>query len=121
MARIACLAIKDFSLAALIRANPDLQNLPFAVTHGHGPRAELTIITHTPAADRAAADALVDVAQSLSPTVEEDEPGRIYMALDGMGTLFSSERDLALEAVRRARSVGLNAEVGIAASKEVAA
>src|SRR5579864_6688536 len=93
--RIACLLVKDLPLAATIRANPELRQAAFALSIGKGPRAllgfvsdparragvipgmtvaqagavvpDLTVLALNPALEQAAADALLDVAESFSP------------------------------------------------------
>src|SRR5438874_13171263 len=47
------------------------------------------IVTHpSPAAERSAADALLDVAESMSPVIEEGVPGCVWIDLTGMETLY---------------------------------
>jgi len=184
-ARIACLLVADFPLAAIVRANPALRDRPFALTrapadrrssNGTGaPRGagcaphsalshvssqaqsigvrpgmtvaqaralipDLAILNPSPAAERAAADALLDVAESISPVVEERAPGCVWLDLTGSARFYrpsdaaqnnshdthataatvTVEESLAAELVRRARRVGLEAAVGLAAGKEIA-
>src|SRR6202034_914507 len=66
------------------------------------------------------ADALLDVAESFSPVVEDGGPGRIYLDLAGLGGLYGSENDMASELARRVRQVGMEAEIGVAANMEIA-
>lgn len=83
----------------------------------------LTVLNRTPAAEASAAEALVDLACSLSPLVEAGTAGEIYFDLGGLERLYK-ERDaetaIAQEALGRAARLGLDAAVGIASSKEVA-
>ena len=116
MTRLACLYVPDFSLAALLRAEPELRGEPVVVADGLGPRARLlavstaaarhgvtTSLTLTQAvaidaglvvrpisADllRAAQAALCDAAESFSPRVEDSGNGVAYLDLDGLATLF---------------------------------
>jgi protein ImuB len=216
-ARIACILVADFPLAAIMRANPELRERPFAVirtanerrstngmegaTRGAGcaPHSELShvsasaraagvqsgmtvaqaralmpdliVINRSHAAERAAADALIDVAESISPVVEEAAPGTVWLDLTGSERFYrhasgvrkdpgkpldleaaggadgindahdigythdardpddindadaasiTVEAAIAAELIRRARRVGLEAAVGIAADKEIA-
>jgi protein ImuB len=91
----------------------------------------LAVLNPSSVAKRAAADALVDVAESISPVVEEGEPGCVWFDLTGSERFFRNstgaqdpadtvENAIAEEIVRRARRIGLEAAVGIAASKETA-
>ncbi|MGO9058030.1 MAG: hypothetical protein ACLQU2_11700 [Candidatus Binataceae bacterium] len=146
--RIACLLVKDLPVAAMVRANPDLRETAFALSLGKGPRAplgfvsvparhagvvpgmtaaqagavasDLTVFARNDALEQAAADALLDVAESFSPVVEDGGSGRVYLDLAGLGGLYGSENDMALELARRVRQVGMEAEIGIAANKEIA-
>jgi protein ImuB len=184
-ARIACIMVADFALAAVMRANPELRERPFGLTQNSerrntgraaysahselsqvsaparalGARAgmtvaqaralipELAVINASPAAERAAADALIDVAESISPVVEEAAPGCVWVDLtgserfyrhahgtrkiarstrnpddigDGDEACVTVEEEIAAELARRAGRVGLEAAVGIAADKEIA-
>lgn len=146
--RIACLLVKDLPLAAIVRAHPELREAAFAISIGKGSRAplgfvsaaarragivagmtavqagavtpDLTVLTRKAALEQAAADALIDVAESFSPIVEDGDPGRVYLDLAGLGGLYGSENDMAMELARRVRQVGMEAEIGIAANKEIA-
>ena len=182
-ARIACILVADFPVAAVVRANPELRDRPFALVrlpsstrqpnarHSKSPNPQyqphselshvspharaagirpgmtvaqaralmpgLVVTRPSHAAERSAADALIDVAESLSPVVEEGEPGCVWLDLAGVERFFrhsirSPEPDgdinpagdinneIADELLKRARRIGLEAAVGIASSKEVA-
>ena len=43
--RVACLLVPDLPLAAELRAHPELAGMPFAVTTGSDPRAELISVS----------------------------------------------------------------------------
>jgi protein ImuB len=146
--RIACLLVKDLPLAATVRANPELRERAFALSIGKGSRAplgfvssaarragvfpgmtvaqasavvpDLMVLARNPALEQAAADALLDAAESFSPVVEDGEPGRVYLDLAGLGGLYGGEDEMAAELTRRIRQVGMEADVGIAASKDIA-
>ena len=100
---------------------------------------DLRIISPSPAAERAAADALLDAAESMSPVVEEGAPGCVWLDLTGSERLrqFTPDADasmrepavtdtdgaentLAGELIRRAHRIGLEASAAIASSKEIA-
>ena len=183
IARIACVRVADFPIAAIIRANPELHDRPLVlirmpaakrpadgdrkaaayqphseVTHVSAAAkaagvqvgmtvaqaraliAELVVMPPSDAAERAATDALGDVAESISPVVEAGSPGCVWIDLaglehvhhslthvaDSLARLASSpseadiETAIAEEAARRVHRIGLEAAVGIATSKEVA-
>ena len=151
--RIACLLVKDLPLAAMVRANPELRDTAFALSIGKGPRAQIGFVSATarragvvpgmtvaqagavapdlavfarnPALEKAAADALLDAAQSFSPIVEDGNSparswGRGYLDLAGLSGLYGAENDMATEMARRVREVGMEAEIGIASNKDIA-
>jgi protein ImuB len=90
------------------------------------------IVTHlSAAAELAATDALIDVAWSLSPVIEEHSPGCVWLDLTGMQRLhrhefgegaaeLDFEQATAEEIARRVCQIGLEAAIGIASSKEIA-
>lgn len=146
--RLACLSVPDFTLAALLRAEPDLCGVPVAVADGPGPRARLLAVSSAAArcgvaaaittaqaqaiaADlvvrqvspdtlRAAQAALCDAAESFSPRVEDAGGGTAYLDLEGLGSLCDSESQLANALAQRALRLGLAAQVGVAGSKAAA-
>jgi nucleotidyltransferase/DNA polymerase involved in DNA repair len=108
----------------------------------------LAVASRSPAAEASAAEALVDVAISLSPLVEAGADGEVYLDLGGLERLHQrlranpyregvggsagatagesspeqpdAETALAQEAFGRVTRLGMEAAVGIASSKEVA-
>lgn len=148
MGRIACILVADFSLAALIRANPALEGTTLALAESLAPHAELAavslrartsgirpgmttaqaraispelkVVTRSFAAEHSAANALIDVAESVSPLVEAGEPGCVWLDLAGMERIHPDEEELAAEIMRRVRRVGMEAAVGISANLEIA-
>jgi len=181
-ARIACILVSNFPLAAIVRSNPELRDRPIGLIRmptakrpvagkGHAvayqPHSELThisaaakaagiqtgmtvaqarsllpsltVMAPSPAAERAAMDALIDAAESLSPVFEAGQPGCVWIDLGGLENLHrhakagaaarganapdaasAFEHEIAEEAAGRVNRIGLDAAVGIAASKEVA-
>jgi protein ImuB len=148
MGRIACLVVPDFSIAALVRANPSLAGEPLATVDSLAPHSELLSVSgcargfgvrpgmtlaqahsivpdlvamnRSLAAERSAAGALSDAAESLSPIVEPGDAGCVYLGLAGLGRLHGSEEEIASELCRRADRLGMEAAAGIAANKEIA-
>lgn len=148
MARIACIAVADFPLAALVRANPALAGAPLALSHTLAPHSELTFVSpdarrmgvypgmtiaqarsivpalavahRSEAAEVSAMGALANAAESLSPMVEPDSGGRAWLDLSGLGRLYRSEEEIASELAARCARIGLcGVAVGIASNKEV--
>ncbi len=148
MARIACILIGDFPVAAIVRANPELRDRPVALSAGREGHAELTAVSAcartsgvragmtvaqaralvsglipvapSPAAERSAHDAILDAAESFSPIVEDGGPGCAYLDLAGLAGIHGTEEQMAAELARRAAKVGFDAAIGIASSKEAA-
>jgi len=146
--RLACLYVPDFPLAALLRMQPELRGEALAVADGTGPRATLLAVApaaarrgvrrglsvaqavavdadllvqqRSPDTLRAAQAALCDAAESFSPRVEDAGEGIAYLDLDGLGSLFASESQLANALAQRAAHLGLEALVGVAGSKVAA-
>ncbi len=107
---------------------------------------QVIVAARSPAAEAAAAEALIDVASSLSPLVEACADGEVYLDLGGLLRLYGNlstdprrhgagavdaadhhlpeqpdlETALAQEAIRRAARIGMEAAAGVASSKEVA-
>ncbi len=148
MARIACILVPNFPIAAIVRANPDLHLTPFAISNTAAPHAELiavstrarksgvypgmtiaqarsiipelAVVNHSEAAETSAMDALADAAESISPLVEKGDGGRVWLDLAGLERLMGSEEVIAAELEKRVAQVGMEAAVGIASNKEVA-
>jgi len=143
--RIACIHVPAFPLAAWVRSEPELRGAPLIVTDAPGPRgrivgcapeaarcgvavgmtaaqataiaSELVVRVASPAAEHAAQAALCDVAYSCSPRVEESGLGTVYCDAEGLRQLYASETELARAVGARTRSLGLEAAVGVAATK----
>src|SRR5208283_966475 len=148
MPRIACILVPNFSIAAIVRANPDLHLTPFAISNTSAPHAELiavsprarksgvypaitiaqarsiipelAVVNHSEAAETSAMDALSDAAESISPLVEKGDAGRVWLDLAGLERLMGSEEAIAAELEKRVGQVGMQAAVGIASNKEIA-
>lgn len=140
-----------FPLAARLRSEPELVDEALAVLEGQGERARVTAATRLarrsgvrpgmtlpqararlpkliarsrdPECERAAGGALLEVAESFSPRVEEEAAGRVYLDVDGVAhhfpadSLTASEERAGRALAAAADAVGLPAWVGIAASK----
>jgi protein ImuB len=142
MSRFACLWIPDLPLAAALRAEPELAGKPLAIVDA-SPRASPAIVAGwlsglTVAQARAvrpdllvrpislegiasAREALVDVALSVTPRVEERGSGIAYLDLEGTEALFPTKPGLLLALDRRLKEVGLEqASAGIAPTRTAA-
>jgi protein ImuB len=148
MARIACLWVRHFPLAALLRVEPELHGMPVAITDGRSTRSLVVALSpeartgsvrpHMTVAQAralcaalvvrprsaevldAAGNALADVARSVSTLVELTEDGTVFLDCAGSGALCTSEAELATMLVARAECQGFAACVGVGSSKLVA-
>src|SRR5258708_38929417 len=145
MARIACIMVADFSIAALVRSNPALEGRVLAIGRSLAPHAELEtvsiparevgvrdgmtiaqaravssnlIVAHrSPAAESSAHSALLDAAESISPVVEGGAPGCVWLDLAGLHRIYNDENAIAAELIKQVRRVGREPATGIAANK----
>ena len=143
MTRVACLFIPDLPLAAACRAEPELRGKPLGILESPSYGRDETIIAGwmrglTVVQARAvqpdlivrslsmegvqsAQEALLDVASSISPRVEDAAPGLVYIELDGTQALFPTERGLLTALETRARNVELEpVQIGIAPTRTAA-
>lgn len=155
MSRLACLWVPLFPLAARLRAEPELSGEALAVTAGNGAAAQIVAATRAArrlgvtagmtlvqaralvpklaarnrdnACERAAQEALAEIAERFSPRVEIAGPGILFLDADGLAGRFrpaspaapdwTPERELGRALVAASRRAGLPARVGIASSK----
>ncbi|HYI13455.1 MAG TPA: DNA polymerase Y family protein [Thermoanaerobaculia bacterium] len=134
-----------FPLAARLRSEPDLLNEAVAIIDGSGSAGHIVAATRRARSkgitqgmslaqarsilpkliarvrdtecERTAQEALVEVAETLSPRVEDAAEGLVFLDVTGMERHFPSETDLGKSAIRAADNIGLPARCGIAASK----
>ncbi|MDX1582789.1 MAG: DNA polymerase Y family protein [Thermoanaerobaculia bacterium] len=157
--RLACFHIPLFSLAARLRSEPELRGEALAIVEGSGSRAYVAVASKRarklgirsgmtlPQArailprlvarsrdsecEHSAQEALLEVAESLSPRVEDAEDGVVFLDLEGLEGLYRPdgkrsgregkalpwEHAFASEAFRVAETAGLPVWIGIASSK----
>lgn len=146
--RLACSLIPLFPLAARLRSEPELRGEAVAVLQGNGNAArtiaatrlarragicagmspsqaralvpKLQVRPRDERCERAAQDALLEIAESFSPRVEDAGQGIVYLELDGLERHFpgdAPERDLAHALTVAADKSMLPIRVGIASSK----
>ncbi len=146
--RIAFVEVEDFSLAALLRASPELAGLPVAITRGAGTHAtvyqaslearaggikpglgvararqrlpELKPLAPSQDAETNAHASLLEVAFAFSPRIAEADPGSIYLDLSGLGGLYESEAGLATALDAALARLGLPCHIGMGANKTLA-
>ncbi len=154
--RIACLLVLDLPAAAALRACPELRGTALVVVSEPGPGAIVLSLSpeaaacgvqpgctlasaralsaalrsrvSSPSGERAARDALNDVALSVSPRLRQAEPlsglaareAAVFLDASGVHSLFQSEAGLAAALLERARRAGLPASLGLASSQGLA-
>ena len=148
MPRIACLLVPLFPLAARLRAEPELAGETVAVCEGNGSAARITAASRParqlgvragmtlaqargvlpsliargrdPSCERSAHEALLEVAWTLSPQVEDTADDLVFADVSGMERLYpgaTGARDLGQAAAVAAESLDLPLRVGVAGTK----
>jgi protein ImuB len=148
MPRIACLYLPLFPLAARLRSEPELIREALAVVEGNGNAARVVAATRLARAaglrpgltlpqaralcpklvarprdadcERAAQEALLEVAEAFSPRVEDAGEGVAYLDADGIGRHYpgpSPELEMGRALMNAAEAASLPARAGIASSK----
>ena len=162
--RIACFHIPLFPLAARLRSEPELAREAVIITEGNGTAAHIVAASkkarkggihpglslpqarailprliarsRDEVCERSAQDALLEVAESFSPRIEDAGEGVVYLDLDGLERHYGAssrpdpegsaaagdaiplhEKNLAQEAMRRLEAAALPGRVGIGSSK----
>ena len=145
MTRIACLYVPMFPLAARLRSEPVLLSEALAIVEGNGSSGHVIAATRRARTkgvrpgltlaqarsilpkliarardaecERTALEALMEVAETFSPRVEDAGEGILFIDVSGMERHFASEKDLGDAALRAAEEIALPARFGLAASK----
>jgi len=158
MTRLACFYVPMFVLAARLRSEPDLLNEAVGIVEGNGSNAHIVAATRRARkkgiqpgqslaqarsllpkliargrdaeCERTAQEALLEVAETFSPRVEDAGEGVVFLDVTGMERHFAddpgsagvspaadAEQRLARAALRACDAISLPARVGIAASK----
>ena len=143
----ACIYIPNFSVAAALRAEPELQARPLAIFEGKPPLEKIIAANEhsvklgiAPGITKAQAElcselalrprsslqegsthaALLDCAQSFSPCVEDSACDTALLDLRGMASLFGSITNISRALSERAIALGLQANVAIASNPDAA-
>jgi protein ImuB len=145
MPRIASLFVPLFPLAARLRSEPDLLNEAVVVVEGNGNAARVIAASRRArkekirpgmtlpqarailpkliargrdaACERTAQEALLEVAETFSPRVEDGGDGVVYLDVDGMQHHYQDELTMAKAMLLTVEAAGIPARVGIAGSK----
>ncbi len=146
--RIACVVVHLFPLAARLRSEPDLAREAVAVLDGEGGAARILAATRAARAagikvgqtlpqaralcprlvarardaqgEKSAQEALLEVAESFSPRIEDGGPGVGFLDLEGLDRRFpgsQGELDLGRALAAAMERAILPARIGIASSK----
>jgi protein ImuB len=143
----ACIYVPNFSVAAALRAEPELKSRAVAILEGKPPLevilavnenarrmsiapgmtkaqaelcAELVLRPRSSLHESAAHAALLDCAQSFSPCVEDTTRDTVLLDLAGMESLFGSLPDISRAIFARTHALGFDANVALASNPDAA-
>ncbi len=145
----ACIYISEFLLQAVARAEPGLRGDRVALALLSGKAPLWSVVAANAAAQRAGVQlgmtkaqvaefcgvevrhrsetheksthsALLDMAWSISPRVEDTATDTIVLDLEGLASLFGSDEEIARVLMERVTSVGVVPNIGIASNIEAA-
>src|ERR1700758_1742924 len=143
----ACIYIPNFSIAAALRAEPELQARPIAIFEAKPPLEQIVAVNENasrlgiaPGMTKAQAElcselalrprsalqessahaALLDCAQSFSPCVEDSACDTALLDLAGMESLFGSLHKIAGAISERAAALGLATKIALASNPDAA-
>ena len=143
----ACIYVPNFPVAAALRAEPELQTHAIAIFEGKPPLEQILAVNETarergispgmtkaqaelcpelalrprsPLQESSAHSALLDCAQSFSPTVEDTARDTVLLDLAGMESLFGSMTKISHAISDRAIALGLAATVATASNPDAA-
>src|ERR1700733_12394246 len=142
----ACIYVPNFPVAAVLRAEPELEAQPVAIFEGKPPLEKIIAVNEkatgiAPGMTKAQAElctelalrlrsalqesathaALLDFAQSFSPCVEDAACDTALLDLAGMESLFGSLPEISSVISNRAAALGLAANVAVASNPDAAA
>jgi protein ImuB len=146
--RVVCLTVPLFPLAARLRCEPELRGESVAVLDGNGPTARVLAASRRARraglvagltlaqaqalvprlvtrprdddSERSSQEALLEVAESFSPRVEDASPGLVFLDVEGCERRFRAadpERELLRALLAAADRAALPARAGLAGSK----
>jgi protein ImuB len=143
----ACIYVPNFSVAAALRAEPDLAERPLAILEGKPPLekiiavngkasdlgiapgmskaqgelcTELALRLRSPLQESSAHAALLDCAQSFSPRVEDSACDAVLLDLAGMESLLGSPPEIARAIFKRAVALGLKTNIAVSSNPDAA-
>ncbi len=143
----ACVTIPDFIVQAILRSEPALRARGVAIVDGAAPLllvvaanaeacragiqlgmmkpdveqfSSVEIRLRLPTQEAAAHAALLDLALSFSPRIEDTAADTVVLDLEGLSHLFGSSENIANRLSRRASEFGLDAQVAVASNPDAA-
>lgn len=147
MSCFACIFVPDFPAESIIRMEPELRALPVAVLAGKAPLEKVFAINENARSldvepgmtktqldawtnlvlrprsqlqEKGAHQALLDCAQSFSPSFEATAPDTVLIDLDGLEHLFGTPPQIARQIAHRVSVLGLDAHVAAAFNPDTA-
>jgi protein ImuB len=139
--------VPNFILQAIGRSEPELRTQPLAIIDGSPPTyqvialnrlaellgvargmtkaavgqfAQVTIRSRCKIREEAAHAALLDVAWSITPRVEDAAPDTLLIDISGLASLFGNEEQIAREIASRASAFGMSVHIAVSANVETA-
>jgi protein ImuB len=143
----ACIFVPDFTVEAILRAEPELRSQAVAVLEGKPPLqkvfainekarragiepgmakiqiepcSDLVLRLRSPLQEIAAHTAMLDCAQSFSPRIEDTAPDTVLLDLSGLESLFGSLPKIARNIACCTSDLGLEAHVATASNPDTA-
>lgn len=143
----ACIFVPNFSMATILRAEPDLRTQAVAIFEGKPPLEKIVAVNEDASRmgiaiamtkgqaefcsevvlrarsllqESGAHAALLDCAESFSPCVEDTACDTAVLDLAGMESLFGASQEIAEAISRRAADLGLKANVAVASNPDTA-
>ena len=146
-ALFAAVYVPNFILQAIARCEPELRTQPLAISDGSPPTyqvvalnrlaeilgvargmtkaavsqfAQATIRTRCRVREEAAHAALLDVAWSITPQVEDAASDTLLIDISGLSSLFGNAETIAREIASRASTFGMHVHAAVSANVETA-
>jgi protein ImuB len=143
----AAVYVPNFILQAIARSEPELRTQPLVIIDGPSPTyqvvafnrlaellgvargmtkaaasqfAQVTSRSRCSIREEAAHAALLDVAWSITPRVEDAAPDTLLLNISGLASLFGNEEQIAQQIAARASEFGMNVHVAVSANVETA-
>jgi protein ImuB len=143
----AAVYVPNFILQAIARSEPELRIQPLVIIDGPPPTyqvvafnrlagllgvtrgmtkaaasqfAQVTIRSSCRVREEAAHAALLDVAWSITPRVEDTAPDTLLLDISGLASLFGNENKIARQIAARASAFGMSVRVAVSSNVETA-